>query len=246
MIWGELFGGALLYQLGTFNGKGVLAANTSITPKLVARLCFSPWANAKQTCLEGLSFGGAYAKGRTKNEKSLRGRTESRSVTFFSALPVNGNFTRANGELTYVLGSFAFRTEYTQTRQAREGLGLNGGDLAEIVARGYMAQATYLLTGEKIPEEGALIPRRGVLNADGEQSGLGAWEVKLRYSRLRVNDGALNPRAEVYSTGLNWYLSRYVKFVVDLNLERFSDPAISPRADQKNFKTILTRVQFLL
>lgn len=246
MIWGELFGGALLYQFGAFNGKGVLASNTSNTPEAVARLRFSPWVKSKLIALEGLSFGGAYANGRTKNETSLRGRTESRSVTFFRAIPVNGNFTRANGELTYVIGPFAYRTEYTQTRQEREGLGLNGGDLSEIVARGYMAQATCLLTGEKKPEEGVLIPRRGVLNAGGEKGGFGAWEIKLRYSRLRVNDGALNPRAEVYSTGLNWYLSGYVKFVVDFNLERFSDPAISPRPDQKNFKTVLTRVQFLL
>lgn len=77
MIWGELLSGALLYQFGAFNGKGVLASNTSNTPEAVARLRFSPWANTKQTWLEGLSFGGAYAKGRTKNEKSLRGRADA-------------------------------------------------------------------------------------------------------------------------------------------------------------------------
>ncbi len=244
-IWGELFGEAVQYQLGAFNGKGVLAANTSNTPEVVARLRFAPWVNTNLALLQGLRFGGAYADGRTKGEKSLKGRTESRSITFFSATPVNGDFTRANGELTYVTGPFAYRTEYVQTRQAREGLGPNGGDLAAIVAKGYMAQLTYLLTGEKKPEDGALIPRRGVLGAGGE-SGLGAWEIKLRYSSLRVNDGALNPRAEVYSTGLNWYLSNYVKYVVDVNLERFSNPAVSPRADKKNFMTVLARVQFLL
>lgn len=68
----------------------------------------------------------------------------------------------------------------------------------------------------------------------------------MRYSSLRVNDGALNPHAEVYSTGGNWYLSNDVKYVIDVNLERFSQPAISPQANQKNFMTILARVQFLL
>ncbi len=245
-IWGELFGEAVLYQLGAFNGKGVLAANTSNTPEVIARLRFSPWANTKQAFLQGLSFGGAYADGRTKNEKSLKARTESRSITFFSAVPVNGDFKRANAELTYVHGPFAYRTEYVKTRQHREGLGPNGSDLSEIVAKGYMAQMTYLLTGEDKPEEGAIIPRRGFLNAGGEKSGAGAWEIKLRYSSLRVNDGALNPCAEVYTTGFNWYLSSYVKYVVDVNLERFSNPVFSPRADKKNFVTYLARVQFLL
>lgn len=246
MIWGELLSGALLYQFGAFNGKGVLASNTSNTPEAVARLRFSPWANAKRSGLQGLSFGGAYADGRTKNEKSLRGRTESRSLTFFSAVPVNGDFTRANAELTYVIGPFAYRTEYVRTRQERKGLGPNGSDLPAIIAKGYMAQMTFLLTGEDKPEEGVLVPRQGVLNAGGGKSGLGAWEIKLRYSSLRVNDGVLNPRAEVYSTGCNWYLSNYVKYVVDINLERFSNPAVSPRADKKNFITVLARVQFLL
>ena len=245
-IWGELFGEAVLYQLGAFNGKGVLAANTSNTPEVVMRLRFSPWVNTNWDLVKGLSFGGAYADGKTKNEKSLKARTESRSITFFNATPVNGDFVRANAELTYLQGPFAYRTEYVQTRQHRDGLGPNQSDLSEIVAKGYMAQMTYLLTGEDKPEEGAIIPRRGFLNAGGEKSGAGAWEIKLRYSSLRVNDGALNPRAEVYTTGFNWYMSSYVKYVVDLNLERFSNPVFSPRADKKNFITVLARVQFLL
>ena len=105
MVSGVLGEGTVEYQLGAFNGKGLLASNTTGTPEGVVRLRFAPWKNTKEFWTRGFSFGGAYALGRSSlNGTSVRGQTESRSFTFFSPDTVNGPITRANGELTWLVG----------------------------------------------------------------------------------------------------------------------------------------------
>jgi phosphate-selective porin len=83
--------------------------------------------------------------------------TESRSFTYFAPDAINGKVTRTNGELIWVMEPAAIRAEYDQTTQARDRLGAGGRDLPGVVAKGYMAQATYLLTGETKPDA-AILP----------------------------------------------------------------------------------------
>jgi len=94
MVSGVLGKGTVEYQLGAFNGKGLLASNSMGTPEGVVRLRFAPWINTKEFWTSGLSFGGAYGLGRSSvNGTSVRGQTESRSFTFFSPDTVNGPIT---------------------------------------------------------------------------------------------------------------------------------------------------------
>jgi phosphate-selective porin OprO/OprP len=241
---GKLAGGRVEYQLGAFNGKGLLANNTTNTPEGVVRLRFSPWKGTDQFWLKGLSFGGALADGRTRNGRSVQGRTESRSFVFFEPVSVNGEILRTNGELTWLLGPAAIRAEYDQTNQARDNLGPGRTNLPGVVVKGYMVQGTYLLTGESKPETSLVKPKRSFLGEPGK-AGFGAWELKFRYSNLQLSDSVLSNRAETFSTGVNWYLSPYVRHVLDLNVERFKDPLHSPKPlDRGAFFTGLSRVQF--
>ncbi|HXF05134.1 MAG TPA: porin [Blastocatellia bacterium] len=241
---GNIGGGIFSYQVGAFNGKGLLAPNTSSTPEGVVRLRLRPWMNRDGHRLQGLSFGGAAAVGRQRGGMSFIGRTESRSTTFFQPVPVNGHLLRANAELTYIYRGFALRSEFVQTHQERTGLGLNHTNLPGVIGKGLMVQGTYLLTGEYKPEDEAIAPRSGLWNKDQTERGIGAWEVKFRYSNLHFTNGFQSDRAETFSTGMNWYLTRSVKYMLDLNVERFADPRRAPRPGDRSFFSLLTRMQF--
>jgi phosphate-selective porin OprO and OprP len=241
MVSGVLKKGLFEYQAGLFNGKGLLAANNNGTPEAVGRLRLSPWKSSKDSLFQGLSFGGAFARGRSSNGQSVRGQTESRSFTFFSPVAVNGWITRANGELNWIKGPWAFRAEYDQTNQARRALGAGGRDLPGVIARGYMGQFTYLLTGESKPDAGAVAPKRELF---GKENGFGAWELKFRYSNLQISDGtARSNRAESFYFGANWYLNRFVRYIADFGVERFRDPVRTPRPGERNYFVVLNRVQ---
>lgn len=239
---GDVAGGKIEYQLGAFNGKGTLAPNTARTPEGVVRVRFSPWRGESVRWRAGVSFGGALALGRQRGGMSLIGQTESQSATFFPARPVNGQVLRANGELTYLVGPFALRAEYNQMIQDRYQLGPNRTTLPAVIAKGYAAQATYVLTGERKPENGPVIPGRSFLASGPGNRGWGAWEVKIRYSALQLSDGMETKRAETITSGVNWYLTPFVKYMLDLAVERF--PAASPFRRSESFFSLLTRVQF--
>ncbi len=241
-LTGEMARGRIVYQIGIFNGKENLALNTTRTPEGVLRVRVSPWHGGSARWGEGISFGGAFALGRQRGGMSLRGQTESQSAIFFSPRPVNGQVMRANGEVTYLLGPFALRAEYNQMAQDRYQLGPNRTTLPAVVAKGYAAQLTYVLTGEKKPENGPVIPRRSALAAGARDRGWGAWEVKARYSALQLSDGAETVRAETMTWGVNWYLTPFVKYVLDLVLEHV--PATSSLHRFERSFSLLTRLQF--
>ena len=175
----------------------------------------------------------------------MRGLTESRSVTFFLPDTVNGKILRTNGELTWLLGPAIIRAEYDQTNQERRGLGSHGTSLPGVVAKGYMGQFTYLLTGENKPDSAPITPKHNVFGNENGKIGLGAWELKVRYSNLQISDStAKSNRADTIYFGPNWYLNRFVRYLLDIGFERFRDPSRTPRPGDKNFFVILSRVQF--
>jgi phosphate-selective porin OprO/OprP len=244
MALGSVGKGVFEYQLGSFNGKGLLALNNNGTPESVLRLRFAPWKNTKSFLGKGLFFGGAVAQGRSFGGTSVRGLTESRSFTYFTPDTVNGKIIRTNGELTWLLGPATIRAEYDQTNQDRENLGVGGRNLPGVVAKGFMAQATYLLTGENKPDAGTLAPRHSLFGDEGGTPGFGAWELKFRYADLQIADGtAKSNRAQTFTFGPNWYLNRYVKYLLDLGVEHFKDPLRTPRPGDKNYFVILSRIQ---
>lgn len=244
MASGVIDKGVFEYQIGAFNGKGLLLANNTNSPEGVVRVRFAPWKNTKSFLGKGLFFGGAFADGRSLGGTSFRGLTESRSFTYFSPDTINGEYTRANGEMTWLLGAATIRAEYDQTNQHRDNLGPGGRNLPGVEAKGYMAQFTYLLTGEEKPDAGAVTPKRNLFGDGNNNSGFGAWELKFRYANLQVTDGTpKSNRAETFYFGPNWYLNRFVKYVLDIGVERFKDPARSPRPGDRNFVVVLSRIQ---
>ena len=244
MVSGAINKGVFEYQVGAFNGKGLLALNNNGTPETVVRLRFAPWKNGNSFLGKGLAFGGAYAQGKSFGGTSFRGLTESRSFTYFTPDTINGKYLRANGEFTWLLGPFTVRAEYDQTNQDRDNLGPGGTNLPGVVAKGYMAQATYLITGETKPDAAAVTPKHNLFGDESGRPGLGAWELKFRYADLQFADGtAKSNRAQTIYFGPNWYMNRFVKYVLDLGFERYKDPLRSPNPGDKNYFVVLSRIQ---
>lgn len=241
---GSINKGVFEYQVGAWNGKGLLTANNNGTPETALRLRFNPWKHTDEFLAKGFIFGGAFTQGRSLGGNSVRGLTESRSFTFFTPDTINGKYNRANGEFTWMLGPASIRAEYDQTNQRRDNLGPGGRNLPGVVAKGYMAQATWVLTGEEKPEIGVVAPKHNLFGDGNGREGLGAFELKFRYANLQISDGtAKSNRAETLYFGTNWYMNRFVRYMLDLGFERFKDPVRSPKPGDKNFFVVLSRVQ---
>ena len=247
MISGVLHKGVIEYQLGAFNAKGLLALNTVGTAETTGRLRFKPWNKSDNQWTKGFAFGGTYSMGRNAiNGTSVRGLTESRSFTFFAPETVNGPIIRANGEFTWTIGPAALRGEYDQVNQFRNRLGPHGTNLPGLVAKGYMGQFTYLLTGENKSESGSVTPKHPVYANEKGRRAFGAWELKFRYSSLQLADGtARSNRAQTLYTGVNWYLTNYVRYVFDLGFERFRNPVLTPNPGDRSFFVTLSRIQVM-
>ncbi len=256
MIHGDLIGGAVQYWLGAFNGKGNLTNNTTSTPEGVFRLRFYPFKNSSNAWLKGMAFGGAGTKGRSFRgavpaERSLAAAIPTATFTFFNTDAINGGVVRANGEFTWIKGPMAVRAEYNQTNQNRTGLGTGNTNLPGVVGKGYYLTTTYLLTREDRPENGQPTPRHAFLEKDGH--GMGAWELKFRYSNLQLEDGPMGTtaqrnRVDQFSSGINWYPTKFVRYMLDFNVERLKNPITSGTPPvtllPQTFVSILQRVQF--
>lgn len=244
MLSGIFRRGVFEYQVGSFNGKGMLRDNNNGTPENALRLRFSPWRNGQQFWLRGLAFGGAFAQGKNIGGTSLRGQTSSRSSTFFTPESVNGTIIRANAEMTWLLGPAVLRVEYDQTNQDRDNLGFAGSNLPGVVAKGYMAQFTYLLTGETKSANGSTAPRHALFTSENGKLGLGAFELKARFDDLQIANGtAKSNRSQTLYVGSNWYMNRFLKHMLDFGFERFNDPLRAPKPGDKNFFVVLSRLQ---
>src|SRR5260221_5960537 len=88
----------------------------------------------------------------------------------------------------FLLGPATVRAEYDQTNQHRDNLGVGGRNLPGVVAKGYMAQFTYLVTGEEKPDAGAVTPKGNLFGDGNGKSGFGAGELKFRYSNLQFTE----------------------------------------------------------
>ena len=256
---GDLAGGRAQYWIGIFNGQGLLASGTTNEPEVVGRLRFSPWKRSQNTWLKGFTFGGSAAHSRSKglaNELSFSGLMTDSSYTFFPQFRINGGIERYNGFFTWLHGPLAIRGEYTQVLQKREGIGsfvTNGvafNNLPGVVGKGGSAVVTYMLTGENEPENTMPRVKHPVIgpNSPGEtaNSGLGAWQLKFRYSWLEGRapgatcDATTVPACPItpgvvpsfsdhtnqIGGGLNWYLNYWVLVKSDLNVDQLKNPSV--------------------
>ena len=275
-VHGDLYDGRFQYWGGVFNGKGLLTANTTNEVETVGRIRFAPWSKSEDSILRGFSFGGSAEHSRSKalaNELSFSGNLNDGTYTFFPQFRINGGIERYNGFFSFLKGSLGIRGEYTQLLEKRTGIGsfvpsgVGFNTLPGIQGKGGYAAISYLLTGEKEPENALPRVKHPVIgpNSPGESGGpgWGAWSVKFRYSWLEgrapgitcdattvpacpITPGivpSFSDHTDQFTAGANWYLNYWVLVKSDFNVDRLINPSVQG-INPRNYYVWLEGVQF--
>ncbi len=268
-LHGDIYGGILQYWVGAFNGKGYAIANTTNQPEVIGRLRFYPWRKSKSDWFKALAFGGSIDRARSRGlsgDQSFSGNLPDAAYNFFPQFAINGPIQRYNGEFTYLKSRFALRGEFDQLNMSRDNVGSEqvGGlgfiSLPSIIAKAWDLSATYLITGEKQPENGTPRVRHPLFGPDtpgGKGRGLGAWGVGFRYMGIQAREPGANllsyytpgfvPTFDYHTDeitmGLTWYPNYWVKYQVNLGIDQLKDPSTIGAVPQ-NYYVVLQQLQF--
>lgn len=168
-----------------------------------------------------------------------------------------GSHVRLNPHAWWFLGSFGLFGEYVSSAQdVRRG---RAGAVKELTQQAWQVTASYFLTGEQ-PGFRAPRPRHGLVPPEpgkGGFAGLGALELVGRVSQFKNDEDAfpafIDPAAQVeealtYGAGLNWHLSRSVRWYNNYEFTRFQGGAGTAAAvkDRDDEHVLFTRFQFNL
>ncbi len=268
-LHGDIEGGVMQWWVGAFNGKGYAIANTTNQAEIIGRLRFYPFRKTTSKWFRELAFGGAIDRGRSRGEsgdQSFSGNIPDGAYNFFPQFAINGPIQRYNGEFTYLKSAFALRGEFDQLNMSRNNVGSEqvGGlgflSLPSIIAKSWDIQATYLLTGEKRPENGTPRVKRPLFGPDtpgGKGRGWGAFEVAARYMGIHANEPGANflnyftpefvPTFDYHTdevtVGVNWYPNYWVKYMVNLGIDQLKEPSTIGAIPQ-NYFAITQQLQF--
>jgi hypothetical protein len=268
-VHGDIDGGVMQYWVGAFNGRGYAIANTTNQPEVIGRLRFYPGRKSNNDWFRGFAFGGSIDRGRSRGlsgDQSFNGTVPDQAYDFFPQFAINGPIQRYNGEFTYVKSAFALRGEFDQLNMSRNNVGseqagnLGFLSLPSIIAKAWTVQTTYLITGEKRPENGTPRVKHPLFGPDtpgGHGRGLGAWEVGVRYMGIQANEPGVNLLAyytpgfvptfdyhtDEITAGLNWYPNYWVKYQINLGVDQLKDPSTIGAIPQ-NYYVIAQELQF--
>lgn len=248
-FFGDLFKNTVSYAIAFSNGVtdgGTSITDTNNDKELGGRLFAQPFKNSDILALRGLGFGGAASYGH-REDTTLPGYKTAGQTTFFTlaGTTFDGPQFRYAPQLSYYYNSLGVYGEYIAS-QAKLTKTTRRQDIRN---DGWVAAASYLLTGEDASYKG-VIPLHPFSLKDG---GWGAFEVTGRYSELDIDNDifastlttnvlASSPTAaRAWTAGLNWYLSANSKLVFNWEQTTFKGGAINANRTPENL--YLTRLQ---
>ena len=245
-------------QLGLFNGTTDGASeeiDTSDGKDVAARVFVQPFRRGGPAFLEGLGLGVAGTWGELDGSAAAPGlptlRTAGRE-TFFryrgdgtaaGTVVADGRRQRLSPQGYYYVGGLGLVGEYVSS--ATE---VALGDASrELTNTAWQVTTSYVLTGESASYRGVQ-PRRPF---NPRRGSWGAFEVKLRANGLEVDEDAFplfaDPARSVrgataYAAGVNWYLNRFVRVLLDYERTGF-DAAPGGGVERPTENLIVTRFQ---
>jgi phosphate-selective porin OprO/OprP len=253
---GDLDRGLVVWQAGVFNGVPDLGngdVDVSDAKDFVARVFFQPF---RSRSLKGLGVGLAGSTGlergtpaapalasyRTPGQQTWFRYTSSTTVTANNVF-ADGRRQRFAPQAYFYTGPLGLQGEYIESSQT---VSKPGAATTKLQHTAWQTTGSFFLTGEKNSWKSAA-PRKPF---DPKAGSFGAIELAARYSELSIDDATFptyaspitNPgKAKAYAVGINWYLARGIKVVVNYEHTSFNGGAAAGDREPEN--AVITRVQ---
>lgn len=255
-LHGEAGGGVWAYAAGIFNGTvDGSSSDTDLNSdkEIAGRVFVTPLKHGDAVLFRGLSGGFAATYGHKENAAlpTLRSIGQATVFSYLSAASADGDHVRFSPQFTYYHGPLGVLGEYVSSDQTA--IRTSGGSIVRLQSENEAWQilVSYVLTGENASFKG-VVPRN---NFNPKEGTWGAFELVGRHNRLDVDDllflnGFSNPAssvtgAEAWGLGMNWYLNKSIKLVLDYEHTAFEGGAWDGAAvtDRPDENAIFTRLQ---
>jgi phosphate-selective porin len=266
MAHGEVLRRIFAYQVGVFRHDGenarlrepIFLLPGEEQPKagrsVAARLIAEPFRHAAGPReLRRLFLGAALTSSDVpEGLNSLRGQSLF-GTEFAERMYVLGQRRRIGVEAVWMPGPLSVKSEYARAAEQRKRQGLLDDDISDFLSTAWYVSGTWAVTGEA--KNADIEPRKPIF-----QGGLGALELAIRYERIgfatasKVGTPFANPRADpllenaetIWTFGVNWYLNKWGKIVVNGIRESFQDPERTAVPGRTTNWAAVTRLQFAM
>ena len=232
MLHGDLAGGVVAYAAGVFDGApdgGSVDLDLADGKDVAGRLFLSPWKRGS-TALKDLGFGIAGTTGKQSGAlPAYRSGGQVSLLTLVQGITADGTRNRLSPQLSFYSGRFGLLAEYAWSESWVKKA--STGTRSRFSGEAWQATATFTLTGEKASYSGVR-PREAFEPGQGKW---GALELVARVNGIEIGTEAFREeivdstktmrKAFAWAVGLNWYLSRNVKQVVDVERTTFTGGA---------------------
>jgi phosphate-selective porin OprO/OprP len=254
---GDLDSGLVAYQVGVFNGVPDLGngdGDVSDAKDFVGRIFLQPF---KTGAAKGFGVGVAGSTGIERGSTAapqLAGYRTAGQQTWFRYISstttpagnafADGRRQRLAPQAYFYTGPLGLHGEYINSWQA---VSRTGFATAKLKHSAWQATGSLFLTGEKNSWRSAT-PKKPF---DPKAGTLGAVELAARYSELSIDDATFptfasptsSPgKAKAWAVGINWYLARAIKAVVDYEHTTFTGGTATGDREAENF--VATRIQY--
>jgi len=197
------------FKVGVFQGTDIFSSATK--EGFIASVRASYGGKIKNgTWMIGASSRYKDMKSKTINYKAKAITNQSMVLSNFASLASKETLYAAEAAIT--VGSLFATAEYAFT-DAKDAVALN----TDANFNGGYVEVGYILTGESRPlniRAGAW--ERPLVDKPIGKGGTGMWMLTARFDTVDLNDnGALGGKQNNYVVGLSWYLTRYIRAILN-------------------------------
>ncbi|HEX2723249.1 MAG TPA: porin [Gemmatimonadaceae bacterium] len=255
--FGDLMGGTISYAAGIFNGVPDLAVgdiDNGATKDAAGRIMVKPFNRTSLNALKELTVGVAGSHGVQRGTTAApflpAYRSPSQQAVFSyrtngtddGTVVAAGTHARLYPQATFYLGRFGAMAEYARSSQVVR----RAATSATLSHNAWQLAGSWTLTGEKASYRG-VVPANAF---DPSAARWGAFELVARVGGLRIDRDAFpvfaDPLKQIsretsWGTGLNWYLARSIRLLVDVDVTTFRGG--SAEGNRPSEKVLMTRLQ---
>lgn len=236
------------YNTGSFKNAGEAKdqLDKSNGYNITGRISGLPWYHPSGDRLVHLGLSYSYRVREDSEDDpgiQAKARPESRLTDtrwVNTGLFLSRQFNSSAAEIAMVRENFSFQAELY-------GSAFNAPEVNDPVLWGFYAYGSYFISGEHRVYDrtkgifSRVIPRHVFKLNKG---GWGAWELALRCSYVDLNSGRLRGgRENNWTLGLNWYLTRHVRFMLNGIHARVRDRQTPPAIDSGSADILQARFQ---